>query len=293
MKRVKLIYNPFSGGGKILRELDKIQEVYQNNGYLLDFFRISYESKYEQILHNISEYDHLLISGGDGTINQIINILKVNSIEIPIGILPLGTSNDFAKNLNLPKETKKACLQIINSSPMNLDLGIINERHFINIASLGLFTNVSQGTDFNLKKVLGKYAYYIKGIQEFSTLQSYNVEIEGENYFYSGEVYAILIFNGQTAGNINLAYKASLTDGKLDVLILKPNSLFQIVEILQKIKRKAHLDEKIEGLDYIQTSWLKINGKNNIQTDLDGELGPELPIEIKCQGNSLPILGLL
>lgn len=291
MKRVKLIYNPFSGGGKVLKQIDRIQKVYQENGYLLDLFRISYQSDYKDLLKDISNYNHFLISGGDGTINQIINFLKENLVEIPLGILPLGTSNDFAKNLNISDSIEEMCLNLINSKKTELDLGVINNRYFVNIASLGLFTKVSQGTDFNLKKILGKYAYYIKGIKEFSTLNSYHVKIEGEDYSYNGNVYAILIFNGQMAGNIKLAYKASLIDGKLDVLVIKPSSFLQIIDLLQKVKKGVHLEEKIEGLDYIKTSWLKIDG-DKILTDLDGEVGPELPIEIQCKKNGIRILGI-
>lgn len=291
MKKVKLIYNPYSGGGKILQKLDEVITVYQANGFIVDMFRISYDSDLNNILYDVHSYSHLLISGGDGTINQIINIIKINKIDIPIGILPLGTSNDFAKYLKSSKDIKKTCLNIINSEPISLDLGLINNRYFINIASLGLFTQVSQGTNFNLKKILGKQAYFVKGIQEILSLNQYNIDLKGENYEYKGKVYAILVFNGQNAGNIKLAYKASLSDGKFDVLVLRPKSILEILRIIQKIKSCTHLDSKIDGLDYIKTSWLNITG-DKIQTDLDGELGPELPINLVCKSESIKLLGI-
>ena len=102
MKRVKLIYNPNSGEKKILNMLDDIIMVYQENGYELIPYRLSNKEPIEKAFVGLDDtYNHLLIAGGDGTIDLILNSMKMNDIDIPIGILPTGTANDFANALNI------------------------------------------------------------------------------------------------------------------------------------------------------------------------------------------------
>ena len=100
MKKVKFIYNPNSGDKSIVNKLDLVIDLYQKNNYVVVPFRLTKEYKIGQALKLLdSTYDHILISGGDGTIDSLINSMKKNNIKMPIGILPLGTANDFAKAL--------------------------------------------------------------------------------------------------------------------------------------------------------------------------------------------------
>lgn len=291
MKKIKFIYNPFSGGGKILNFLDEIFKIYQEYGYHVEVFRISYSSNFNQILEGIGECDHLLICGGDGTINQIVNLLKKDDIDIPIGILPLGTANDFARHLALPSDVSKACKKIIESKPVPFDLGKVNDTYFINIASAGIFTDVSQGTDFNLKKIMGKYAYYIKGIAEFSKRNRYQMTIKSEGIEINNNILGVFVFNGKSAGSLNLAYKSSLRDGLLDVVVIDPENFLEAFDIIQNILKGTHLDREVQGLTYFKTSHLEIRGENFF-TDLDGERGPEGPLSINCIKDGIQILGI-
>ena len=108
MKKVKFIYNPNSGERKISQELDKIIEIYQQYNYTVVPFRLCKNIPIKDAFFDMElDYDHILISGGDGTVDLIVNTMKELDINIPIGILPCGTANDFAKAVNLsfnPKE---------------------------------------------------------------------------------------------------------------------------------------------------------------------------------------------
>ena len=118
MKKVKFIYNPQSGDKTIVKKLDDIFEKYQSNGYMVMPFRISKGIKIKNAFLDIDDsFDHILIAGGDGTVDIVINLMKKLNINIPIAILPTGTANDFAKNINMPSDVNKALEQIINSTP--------------------------------------------------------------------------------------------------------------------------------------------------------------------------------
>ena len=109
MKRVKLIYNPNSGERKILNMLDDIINVYQENKYELIPYRLDNRYPIDKAFIGLDDsYDHLLIAGGDGTIDLILNAMREYDINIPIGILPTGTANDFANALNIPVNVKEA-----------------------------------------------------------------------------------------------------------------------------------------------------------------------------------------
>src|SRR3712207_4180572 len=157
MNKVKFIYNPYSGENAIIAEIDNVIMIHQKHGYIVEPFRISKESNLKDASKNIDDsFKYILVAGGDGTVDSLVNCMKSLKIDLPIGILPVGTANDFAKAIGISRNIKKACEQILNSEPIPLDLGKINDKYFINVASTGLFTDVSQKTDVNLKNTIDR-----------------------------------------------------------------------------------------------------------------------------------------
>ena len=122
MKKVKLVYNPNSGERSIVNKLDCIIETYQSYGYILIPYRLNKQNPIKDAFIDLNEdYDHILISGGDGTVDMVLNVMKELEINKPIGILPTGTANDFANALSLPFNVKESIENIINSSPKKID----------------------------------------------------------------------------------------------------------------------------------------------------------------------------
>lgn len=291
-KKARLIYNPRSGGGKILKKLDKIIEIYQKNGYFLDVRRVDDSLEEKDFIEGICRYDHIIISGGDGSINSFINILKKNNIDIPVAILPLGTANDFAKVLNIPVDVEEACNKILMSEIKTIDIGKINDEYFVNIASVGIFSNISQTTDRKMINKIGKLAYILNGIKQMTNLKKMKVIIESEEYSSVENVVSILVFNGKTAGNFKLAYNSLIDDGYFDVIVLKPENLTDLTEVSAAFFTKTHLEKEIKSIKYFKTKKIRIIGKEGYPTDIDGETGPVLPVEIKCIHKGLKLLGL-
>ena len=205
MKKVKLIYNPYSGENVVLSKLHNIISIHQQAGLTIVPYRIVKECSIEEAFEDItpSEYEYILVAGGDGTVDSVVNTMAKKGISLPIGILPVGTANDFSKFLGIPFDVEEACKQIINSTVTSVDLGKINDKYFVNVASTGLFTDVSQKTDVNLKNTIGKLAYYLKGLEELPNFRPLKVNIKSDEMNFEGNMYLMLVFNGQTAGNFN------------------------------------------------------------------------------------------
>lgn len=292
MNKVKFIYNPYAGESVIISHIDRIIMIHQQYGYEVVPFRIGSGYEIDQAFSDIDEsYKYILVAGGDGTVDNVVNCIKKMGIDMPIAILPVGTANDFAKFIGMPQKLDKACRQILESTPKSVDIGKVNDKYFINVASTGLFTDVSQKIDVNLKNTMGKLAYYIKGMEQLTNLRKIKVKVKSEDDVFDGDMYLILVFNGQTAGNLNLAYKAKVDDGKLDVIIVKACVIKDLIALFIKMIRGDHL-ENTSGLIYFKTDKVSIECDEDIVTDIDGERGPDFPLDIECIQGGLKILGV-
>ncbi|MGL5380656.1 YegS/Rv2252/BmrU family lipid kinase [Clostridium sp.] len=292
MKKVKFIYNPYSGENTILEQLDKVIKIHQEAGYTIVPYRIEREKSVIEAFEDFKDgnYHYVLIAGGDGTIDTVVNAMAKSGVSVPIGIIPVGTANDFGKFLGMPSDVTKACKRILASDVTTVDLGSINEKYFVNVASTGLFTDVSQKTDVNLKNTIGKLAYYLKGIEELPNFRRLNIKIHSNECDFDGQMYFMLVFNGQTAGSFKLATRAEASDGLLDVIIFKAVQIRELIPLFVKVLKGEHLDS--DNVIYFKTDNLYVECTEDIVTDIDGERGPDFPLNIKCIKGGLKILGL-
>ena len=291
MKKVRFIYNPYSGENSIVNELDNVIRLHQEANLTVVPYRIQRGRDLAEALDIIDEtYSYILIAGGDGTVDSLVNAMKQRNVNLPIGILPVGTANDFGKFIHMPTDIEEACKQILASKPVAIDLGKINNKYFINVASTGLFTDISQKTDVNLKNTMGKLAYYLKGLEELPNFRKLKVKISSKECDYEGEMYLLLVFNGQTAGNLNLATEAEITDGKLDVVMFKAIAIIELLPLFIKLLKGEHLDS--DKVVYFKTDDVYIESSEDIVTDIDGERGPDFPLRIQCIKGGIKLLGI-
>ncbi|SFB36191.1 YegS/Rv2252/BmrU family lipid kinase [Clostridium frigidicarnis] len=291
MKKVKFIYNPFSGENAILNDIDTVIKMHQLKGYIVVPHRISFDIELGRAFDDIDEYyEYIIVAGGDGTVDTVVNLMKELNIDLPIAILPVGTANDFAKFIGISPNVEKACHQILNSNPVPIDIGRINDKYFINVASTGLFTDVSQKTDVNLKNTIGKLAYYIKGLEQLPNFRKLRIKVESNHFTFDDDMYLTLVFNGQTAGNFKLAYNAHVEDGALDVIIIKACAIRELIPLFIRILKGEHLEDP--NVVYFKTDKLVIQSNESIVTDIDGEKGPDFPLNIECIKGGIKVLGI-
>lgn len=291
MKKIRLIYNPGSGDRSFKNRLDEVIEEFQKGGFqvipykTLGVFDIETGVKHTQD----DGYRCIAVAGGDGTINRVVNAMVKYNIDLPIGIFPWGTANDLASYFGISRNIKKCCRNIMEGNVRQIDLGMINDRYFVNVAAGGLLTDVSQKIDINLKNTLGKLAYYLKGLEQLPNFRPIPAQFITKNSKISEDIYLFTAFNGCSAGGFNmLAKDARIDDGKLDIIAVKACPLVELITLLIKLLKGEHLQD--ENIIYIRTDSISINCAHDIETDIDGEPGPLFPVDIRVVPGAAKVL---
>lgn len=285
MRIARLIYNPVAGKKAFAAKLDNIIHCLQEYDWQVIPYRTT--GPEDDFLPLLEGTDAIFAAGGDGTVHQVINALMLSGLDLPLGIFPVGTANDFAAHLGLPLDIAECCDVIGKGKITKVDVGQANERYFINVASAGLLTEIPHKTDTGMKNVLGKLAYYLKGIEEIPNFRPIEIELVNHGMFYRQEVLLFLIVNGCTAGGFNLVSQASINDGVFDVILVKPCNLGQLLALFLKLFRGEHLNDT--NIEYFQASKLSIDCNQLVNTDLDGENGPQFPLYISVLPRALRV----
>lgn len=298
MKKVKLIYNPFSGSKTFRFDLDICVTIFQQHGYEVHIFRTLKPGDIENHVQEMPrDYDIIVISGGDGTINLLLNAMMKNDLHIPIGIIPSGTANDFATFLGLKVgQTEECCRIIATTEPKDIDVGIVNgENYFINVCAGGLLTNVSQTVDTDVKNVLGNLSYYLKGVEQLPQFSKIPFRITtSDGQIIEEKLYLYMVLNSAgTGGFEKLAPEASITDGKFDFIGIRAKPVVELPILLLKILTGEFTSDS--GVVYLRDSSFKIEClKENFkirQCTLDGEQGPSMPLEVHVLPKAVSVFG--
>ena len=284
MRKIKLIYNSIAGQSKFKYFLDTIIEQFEKHGFEVSIFRASKKSNLYEYLKDTDEKVHgIIVAAGDGTLNRVINVMMQNNIKVPLGVIPAGTSNDFARHIKMPKNFSDCIDRILRGNVKEVDVGCVNGKYFINVCSAGLFSDTSQKVDVVLKNVIGKVAYFIAGIKSMINFKPFDVKIETENDIIIEKLSLILIFNGSSVGGMNRFTAGSdIQDGLFDILVIKSAPFWKSVSLFFKVVTGSHFSDK--NVIYLKEPWLKVEKvtTEEIDLDMDGDKGPSFPMEVKC-----------
>ncbi len=273
MKRTLFLYNRHSGRGRVVPLVDKICAVLSSGGgsvsaEAIDFGKNPFETR--------SDVDMVVVAGGDGTINYVINCMKRLSLDVKIGIIPSGTANDFAKALGMSHNPLRAAAQIISGSVKRIDCGVVNGAYWINVFSFGMFTTTSQHTPQLLKRIFGRVAYMVEGVRELWHRQPIPLHFETEDYGFDVDALMVLIFNGRSAGGFRLARRSNFEDGMFDCVILPDDRFFSLCITMLRYM----FGGSPQSVRQIRASHLKITSACSVPTDMDGERGADFPLQI-------------
>ncbi|MFP4661660.1 MAG: diacylglycerol/lipid kinase family protein [Halanaerobiales bacterium] len=288
MKRCKLIYNPTAGNRSFPAKLDKVINRLQTRGFLVDIYRTTVKDDLYKGIETIKKdnYHNIIAAGGDGSLSIIVNSMLKNNINIPIGIIPTGTANDFATYLNIPFDTEKAVDIISDKNIESVDIGKINKKYFVNVCLVGEIASVSEDTNSEFKTLMGKLAYYLNGIKEIANINPVPYRIETTKSTIEEKLFMFVIMNSSGAGGFkNLNPGASINDGLFDFIGVRFTStrdLYKLPTLLMQVLQGEHLSNK--DVLHLKDKYFKIECLDSSSVthhcDIDGERGPELPLRI-------------
>ncbi|MFD2629528.1 diacylglycerol kinase [Oceanobacillus kapialis] len=280
MKKARIIYNPTSGREAFKKELSYVLEKLEVAGYETSAHATTCEGDAIEAAKAAVDrgYDLVVAAGGDGTINEVINGIAQEEHRPRLGIIPVGTTNDFARALNIPRDIKKAADIIVDGKSMLLDIGKVNDHFFMNIAGGGKLTELTYEVPSKLKTMLGQLAYYMKGIEMLPSLKPTRVRIEYDGTVVDEDIMLFLVANTNSVGGFEkLAPVATLDDGYFDLLILRKANLAEFIRIATLALRGAHLEDK--HVIYTKAKHIKVTTEEKMQLNIDGEFGGLLPGE--------------
>ena len=288
--KVLLIYNPKSGSGMFQSNLDKIVAKFQSRGMIVVPLRADGSVSIESFLSGLNEaqYRKIIAAGGDGTINIVVNAMMKNDLHVPLALFPAGTANDFAHYFDIPTDIDGMLSIALEDNYMDADLGKCNDRYFVNVAAIGPVIDVSQKTDATMKNALGIVAYYLRGLSEVKSLKPVEFTITSPQINFTGDIFFMVVMNGNSAGGFRrLGVQSSINDGLLDVIIFKEMNFMELLPLAINVLQGRHDENK--NVIYFQTPSLRIESPADMSTDVDGERGEPLPLDIEIVSRRLKI----
>lgn len=285
-----LFYNPVSGHAAFKNKLDWIVEAFQRRGILVVFYRTRREGN-EAFIPFVREVnpDGLLVAGGDGTVHEIVNLMMKGNLDLPLGIIGSGTSNDFATYLGVNTDLEAYLDTIVAGRTRRVDLGLMDGTYFINVASGGAMACIAHEVNARIKNSLGKMAYYLKGIGELPKFRYFPLKIEADGAHYELETFLFVIINSPVVGSMkNVANGVAVDDGKLDLLSIGKCSIPKLMSITADLIAGKPVSER-EDVLHVQAKHFHIESGIPVESDIDGECGPMLPLTIETVPRAVAI----
>lgn len=292
-KKLLFIYNPKAGKAKIKNKLSDILDVFARADYEITVFPTQARGDARNKMENRSkDYDLVVCSGGDGTLDETVTGMVESGFKTPIGYIPAGSTNDFGGSLSLPKNMLRAAEAIVGGRTFSCDIGSFNEDVFVYIAAFGIFTEVSYETGQDAKNVLGHMAYVLEGMKRLSAIKSYPMRVSFDDRIIVGDFIFGMITNSYSVGGFkNITGKnVLLDDGVFEVtLIRQPKNPIELNNIMVSL---LNHDIDTNVMYCFRTAKLVIESTEPVAWTLDGENGgshKSVRIQNICKGMDIRV----
>ena len=274
MKNLLFIYNPRAGKGSIGNHLGDIVDIFTKKGYKVTIYPTQCQGDGEAAAAQWAKgFDRIVCAGGDGTLDEIVTGVMSAEADIPIGYLPTGSTNDFARSIGLPRMIRKAAAVAASDRFFRCDIGKFNSRYFVYVAAFGLFTDVTYETDQGMKNLFGYTAYLAEAVRRLPNARSIPLTITYDDKVITGSFLVGLIMNSDSVGGIKAipGPDVKLDDGEFEVMLVKaPENIFEFNTIAPAILDRK---KKSENVICFKCSELTVRSDEPIPWNLDGEFG--------------------
>lgn len=273
-KRLLFIYNPKAGKGQIKSHLMDIIDIFAKNSYEVTAYPTQRAGHAIEITRQRDrDYDLVVCSGGDGTMDEIVTGMMMCEQKTPIGYIPAGSTNDFANSLHIPKNMIKAATVAVNGKKFACDIGAFNDDSFVYIAAFGIFTDVSYETDQQMKNVLGHMAYIMEGMKRISAIKPFHYKVSYDDKVLEDDFIFGMVTNSIFVGGFKriTGKYVELDDGVFEVTLIKvPKNPVELNTIMAALLMR---DIDTDLMYCFKTEKVTFESGEDIPWTLDGEFG--------------------
>ena len=228
--------------------------------------------------------DVVVAVGGDGTVNEVVNGL--DGYDTPLGVLPLGTANDFARQAGIPANVDHAMDVILVRKPVLIDTASLNGRRFLNVSTGGIGAEATAETPSQAKAALGQLAYAITGIRKLADFPTKHAVFRSGGFVLECDFLMFAVGSGLASGGGRLVTPhASTTDGLLDLCIVERMPRREFARTVLRLRHGQHVGE--EGVHYVRMHELIIEAKTPISVNVDGEVSDSVRLDYRARPNDL------
>ena len=285
-KRVLFIINPTSGKMKSKANFFDIINTMSENDCVVTVritTKLGDATEFAVEACNCGLYDHIVCCGGDGTLNETMAGILTCENKLPLGYIPSGSTNDYARTLGIPSDVVEASAIAVTGEHYSIDVGCMDGFYFNYVASFGVFTSVSYNASQSMKNVMGHLAYVLEGVIDLTKIKSIPVKVKADNVVYEGNYIFGAIANTTSIGGL-LKIKetlVSLNDGVFEICLVKePKNPADVLNIIRGIMNSEYSTSSFE---FFKASNLEITVPENLAWSLDGEKyisGPDVSVRI-------------
>lgn len=293
-KRCRIIYNPTSGREAMKNNLVDILNILERAGYETSAYATTPEpnsAKNEAERAAKSGFNLIVAAGGDGTINEVVNGIAPLKHRPKLGIIPAGTTNDYARALKIPREDPIGAAKVIaKGQTIKMDIGEAGKNWFVNIAAGGLLTELTYGVPSQVKSLFGYLAYLVKGAELLPQIKPIKMHLEYDGGTYDGKASMFfLALTNSIGGFEQIVPDASLDDGKFTLIVVKTSNLIEILQLITMVLNGGkHVNDP--RILYVKTSKLIAKPVDEkMMINVDGEYGGDAPMTFKNHRQHLEI----
>ena len=274
MRKLLLIINPGAGRNQAQADLFKMVRVFAEHDCEVTVYPTrGPQDCTRKVLADAGRFDLVVCCGGDGTLNEMVSGMMQREDPVPMGYIPLGSTNDFAASLHLPSHVEEAALRCVEGTAFHMDVGSLNDRYFNYIAAFGAFTEASYATPQQIKNALGHLAYILEGVKSLGRLQPIHVRITADGETFEEDYLFGAVTNTVSLGGVLRLdpSRVLLDDGMYELLLVKnPQNPTEAQAMLSALMLQNYDGPLVRML---RASDILFESNHEISWTIDGEFG--------------------